>query len=188
MASTRVQRLTTSTVLVISLGLLQAAMISASQQSADSGTGFLKTKVDPGRAGVFVDGRYLGPAANFRIGRKYSLPAGEHEVRLSEPRYEEVTRRVTIRAGETTVLAERLRAIPLAKPPFGRVRVVGFAKYDAVYVNGRLYGHADEFSNFAQGLLLNPGEYVVKIESPERTLHEEKVRVTTDQVVVVRAK
>jgi len=37
-------------------------------------TAYLKTKVDPGRAGVFVDGKYVGPAANFKIGRKYALP------------------------------------------------------------------------------------------------------------------
>jgi hypothetical protein len=33
----------------------------------------------------------------------------------------------------------------------------------AVYVNGRFVGHVDEFSNFAQGLQLNPGTYEVKI-------------------------
>jgi hypothetical protein len=50
----------------------------------------LKTKVNPGRAGVFVDGKYLGPAANFRMARKYTLAEGEHEVRPTEPRYEDL--------------------------------------------------------------------------------------------------
>ena len=27
-------------------------------------TGRLKTEVEPGRAGVFIDGKYVGPAAN----------------------------------------------------------------------------------------------------------------------------
>ena len=62
------------------------------QQSA----GYLKTNVNPGRAGVFIDGKYVGPAANFRIGRKYAVAAGEHEVRLSEPRYEDVVKTVKI--------------------------------------------------------------------------------------------
>jgi hypothetical protein len=35
--------------------------------------------------------------------------------------------------------------------------------FAAVYVNGRYMGHVDEFSNFAQGLLLNPGTYEVRI-------------------------
>jgi hypothetical protein len=44
--------------------------------------GYLKTKVDPGRAGVFIDGKYVGPAGNFGVGRKYAVATGEHEVKL----------------------------------------------------------------------------------------------------------
>ena len=55
---------------------------------AQQSTGYLKTKVDPGRAGVFIDGKYVGPAGNFGVGRKYAVAAGEHEVKVSEPRYE----------------------------------------------------------------------------------------------------
>jgi hypothetical protein len=158
-------------------------------QRPDTSTGYLKTKVDPGRAGVFVDGQYKGPAANFRISRKFILPVGEHEIKLSDPRFEEVSRKVTIRAGETTILSERLRPLPIAKPPFGLLRTIDFDKYAAVYLNGRFYGHADEFSNFAQGLLLNPGEYSVSIvPAAGGAAHEEKVRIEADKVTVVRAK
>lgn len=162
---------------------------SGAQGPGGTRNGYLKTKVDPGRAGVFVDGKYVGPAANFRVSRKYALPEGEHEIRLSDPRYEEVDRKLSIRAGEVTSLSERLRPLPLAKPPFGRLRTIHFDKYAAVYVNGRFYGHADEFSNFAQALLLNPGEYAIRIVplagGPE---HAEKVKVESDKVTIVRAK
>ena len=67
---------------------------------AQQNSGYLKTKVDPGRAGVFIDGKYVGPAGNFGIGRKYTVAAGEHEVRLSEPRYEDVVKKVTIQPGK----------------------------------------------------------------------------------------
>jgi len=33
---------------------------------AQQNSGYLKTKVDPGRAGVFIDGKYVGPAGKFR--------------------------------------------------------------------------------------------------------------------------
>jgi hypothetical protein len=91
--------------------------------TAQNGGGFLETKVNPGRAGVFVDGKYLGPAANFRVARKYALAAGEHEVKLVEPRYEEFSTKVTITAGKTTVISETMKALPAAKPPFGRLRM-----------------------------------------------------------------
>lgn len=180
--------LATHAAAMLCLGVGLAADVAA-QSPGGGAQGYLKARVNPGRAGVFVDGKYLGPAANFKIARKYAVPAGEHEVELAEPRYEEVMKKVTIRAGETLVLTEQLKPVQLAQPPFGVLRIVGFSKFDAVYVNGKFYGHADEFSNFAQGLQLNPGEYAVRIDNAGGTpAHEEKVRVEADKVAMVKAK
>jgi hypothetical protein len=156
---------------------------------AQPNTGYLKTKVDPGRAGVFIDGKYIGPAGNFGVGRKYTVAAGEHEVRLSEPRYEDVVTKVTIQAGKTTNLAQTMKALPLAKPPFGLLRTVAPDKFAAVYVNGKFMGHAGEFNNSVQGLKLNPGAYAVKIVPVAGGEgHEEQVKIEADKVTVVQAK
>ncbi len=150
-------------------------------------TGYLKTKINPGRAGVFIDGKYVGPAENFRVGRKYALGAGEHEIRLSEPRYEEIVTKVTIQAGKTTKLAETMKALPPAKPPFGRLRTISPDKFAAVYVNGRFMGHAGEFNNSMQGLQLNPGDYTVKVVPVSGGEgHEEHVKIEADKVAIVR--
>jgi hypothetical protein len=155
---------------------------------AQESTGYLKTKVNPGRAGVFIDGKYVGPAENFRMGRKYAVPAGEHEIGLSEPRYESFATKVTIQAGKTTKLVETLKPLPPAKPPFGRLRTITKNKFDAVYLNGKFMGHAGEFNNSVQGLELNPGEYTVKVVPVgSDTGHEEKVQIAADKVTVVRA-
>lgn len=157
--------------------------------AAQSGQGYLKTKVSPGRAGVFVDGKYMGPAANFRFARKYALPAGEHEVRLSEPRYQDAVARIDIRDGKTTTLRQALKPLPPAKPPFGVLRTIYPEKYAAVYVNGKYMGHVDEFDNVSEGLKLNPGEYEVKIVPVAGGAgHDEKVRIEADKVTVVRSK
>lgn len=147
---------------ILSIGCL-LALLAGGPVAAQS-TGYLKTKVKPGRAGVFVDGKYIGPAANFGSSRKYALAPGEHEIRLVEPRYEAMTTKVRIEAGKTATLKQELKAVELAKPPFGTLRVIHPDKYAAVYINTHFAGHADEFNNFAQGLLLNPGEYEVKVE------------------------
>ncbi len=154
---------------------------------AQQGTAYLKTKVNPGRAGVFVDGKYLGPAANFRMARKYQVSPGEHEVKLVDPRFEEFSTKISFASGKTSTLKETLKPLPLAKPPFGRVRTVNADKFAAVYVNGKYFGHVDEFSNFSQGILLNPGEYEIRIEpvaggSPVT----QKVRVEADKTVIVK--
>ncbi len=126
-------------------------------------TGTLKVKTTTGRAGVFVDDKYVGPAANFGMSRGYALAPGDHTITLREPRYEVATGHVTVVAGKTVTFKQDLKALPVPKGPFGRLRTEGAEKYSAVYINGAYMGHEDEFDNFAQGLLLPPGHYLVKI-------------------------
>ncbi len=153
------------------------------------GTGYLKTKIHPGRAGVVVDGKYVGPAQNFGIARKYSVAAGEHEVRLSDPRCEDIVTKVTIQPGKTTKLNQALKELPAPKPPYGRIRTISANKFDSVYVNGKYMGHAGEFNNGVQGLLLNPGTYTVKIvPAGGGTGYEEQVKLDADKEVIVRVK
>jgi len=172
---------------VVSIFLLVFSLIALAQKGD---TGQLKTKVNPGRTGVFVDGKYLGPAANFRSARTYSLPAGEHELLLTEPRYKDFTTKITIQAGKTAVLERRMEPLPVPKPPFGRLRVVqsSSGKFGAVYLNGKYMGHIDEFSNFAQGLLINPGEYQLKIAVVGGGQdHEENITIKENQTTTVTA-
>jgi hypothetical protein len=149
--------------------------------------GYVKTTVNPTRAGVFIDGKYVGPAGNFGASRKYAVAPGEHEIRLAEPRYEEMTTKVTVQAGKTTTLSETMKALPLAKPPFGRLRTIDPPdKFTAVYVNGHFMGHAGEFNNSVQGLMLNPGTYQVKfvpVNGAETT--EQQVTIEADKTTMV---
>ncbi len=148
--------------------------------------GSLCVKANTGRAGVFVDGKYLGPAANFRVARTYAVPAGEHQLKLVDPRYEELNAKVNVMAGKKTTVRETLKELPPAKPPFGRIRTESSDKFAAVYVNDRYMGHADEFSNSAQGLLLNPGEYEVRIVPASGQPVVQKIKLEADKTVLVK--
>ncbi|MGA2133751.1 MAG: PEGA domain-containing protein [Bryobacteraceae bacterium] len=151
-------------------------------------TGTLKVKATTGRAGVFVDDKYIGPAANFGVTRSYAVEAGEHTITLREPRYEMATSHVTVVAKKTVTVKIDLKALPEPKGPFGRLRVAGAEKYAAVYVNGGYMGHADEFDNFAQGLLLPAGSYTVKIVSVSGApLVEQSVDLKANATVIVHA-
>lgn len=163
-----------------SLLLLAAVLCVYGQQD----TGYLKTKVRPSRAGVFIDGKYVGPAGNFAKARTYAVAPGEHEIRLSEPRYEDLVTKVSIEAGRTTKLDETMKPVPLAQPPFGLLRTISGDKFAPVYVNGKYMGHADEFNNPFQGLKLNPGEYLVKVGDGQ----EERIEIVQNQTTIVRAK
>jgi len=150
-------------------------------------TGTLKVKATTGRAGVFVDDKYVGPAANFGITRSYAVAAGDHTVTVREPRYESASTHVTVVARKTITVKLDMKALPEPKGPFGRLRTQGGDKYSAVYVNGAYMGHVDEFDNFAQGLLLPPGEYAVKIVSVNGApLADQKVVIKANETVMVR--
>ena len=152
------------TICLWTASLLIACAVRTPLAAQAKGDAYLKCDVNPGRTGVFVDGKYVGPAANFKIARKYALPAGPHEVKLVDPRYEEVTKMVTLVAGKTEVIAETMKPVTLAKGPFGILRTEYPDKFAADYVNDKFYGHSGEFDHGAQGLLLPPGKYTVRIE------------------------
>jgi hypothetical protein len=151
-------------------------------------TGTLKVKATTGRAGVFVDDKYMGPASNFGVTRSYQVAAGDHTITLREPRYETATAHVTVVAKKAVTVKVDLKSLPEPKGPFGKLRTPGGDKYSAVYVNGEYMGHVDEFDNFAQGLLLQPGEYVVKIVAVSGApVLEQKVELKANETVIVRA-
>jgi hypothetical protein len=151
--------------------------------------GTLKVRTNTGRAGVFVDGKYLGPAANFRSTRKYKLPVGEHELKLSDPRYEDYTTTVTITAGKTTFIKQTLKPAPTMNPPYGELRTQGPDKFAAVFVNDKFMGHVDEFDSAGQRQQLNAGDYTVKIVSPSGgPAYEEKVTIKINETTTVLAK
>jgi len=164
------------------IALLSAAGALTAQQG---GTAYLKTSVNPGRAGVFVDGKYLGPAGNFGIARKYALPAGQHQVKLVEPRYEELTTTVDLKAGQTTKLSETMKQLPPPKGPFGALRTTVPDKYAAVYINDKYYGHAGEYNNPVQALMLPVGEYTVRVEPPSGAPITQKIKIEEGKTVIV---
>lgn len=171
------------------LGALLLIPAAQTLMAQSSGSAYLKTKVDPGRAGVFVDGKYLGPAGNFGASRKYALTPGEHKVKLAEPRYEDVETTVTLTAGKTSELRQNMKRLPAPKGPFGTIRTeyqAGSSKFAAVYVNDHYMGHAGEFNNSVQGLKLPVGEYDLRLEPETGAPVKQHVKVEADKVVLVK--
>jgi hypothetical protein len=166
--------------------LLNGLFVSAQQ----GGNGYLKLKVHPGSAGVFVDGNYMGPAANFGIARKYAVAVGEHEIILKDSRYEDYSTKVNIEAGKTTTLSQSLQPVTPPSPPFGTLRIKGgSSKFDGVFLNGKFMGHLDEFNNFAQGMLITPGEYTLTVVSPGGKQElEEKIQIEEKKTTLIRVR
>jgi hypothetical protein len=90
---------------------------------------------------------------------------------------------VKIEVGKTATVSQTLQAAALASPPFGNLRIQGgSSKFDAVYVNDKFMGQIDEFNNLVQGLLLNPGEYTLKVVSPDGKQElEQKIKIEANK-------
>lgn len=162
------------------LGVCLAIFVgSVSLPAQEGGVGRLEFRVKPYAAGVFIDGKYQGPATRFGWWIWFALPAGEHEVTLKDPRYHDFSTKVTIVAGQATIIKESMRPLPPPHPPYGTLRIQGGSSgYNAVYLNGRFMGHVDEFNNVFQGLMTNPGEYALTVVSiPGETELNEKVKL-----------
>ena len=159
---------------------------SATLMGQSNDSAYLKIRTNTGRTGVFVDGKYVGPVANFRSVRKYAVAPGKHEIKLSEPRFEEAVVTQEFQAGKTTVVRQILKPLPLANPPFGVLRVKSPDKFAAVYVNEKFYGHAGEFNNATQGILLPPGDYNVRVEPLSRSPVSQKVQIQAEKTVIVK--
>jgi hypothetical protein len=154
--------------------------------AAQKDTGYLMVSAHPHRTAVFVDNKYFGPAANFGMARKYLITPGMHEIELKESLSEDYVTTVTIVAGKTTKISETMKPLERPKPPFGMLKIEGFDKYAAVYVDGRFVGHKDEFDNGVQGLLLNPGSYEIRVEPTNGdSPMTEKVTIEVNKVSTV---
>lgn len=172
---------------IVTLALLAFALPLAFAKDAPT-TGTLKVHAIPDHAGVYVDGKHLGPAANFGMTRKYTVAVGDHELKISDPRYEDLTQKITISAGKTTNIEAKLKALDMPKPPYGHLRVTGADKYAEVYLTGKYMGHAGEFNNPFQKLSVPPGSYDLKVVSPAGKAYEEKITLTADKTTVVKVK
>ena len=159
----------------IMLAMFTAAPQVAGQQSA---TGWLALNVNPRTAGVFVDDGYLGPAS----AGPYKVKAGERKVRIEDPRYEVFVQKISILPDRQNPLAGDLK--PLAPPtgPFGELRVRCSDKYAAVYLNDKYVAYVSEINSVFKSLLVNPGEYWVRIEPLSDIAHEEKVTIEANKL------
>lgn len=153
---------------------------------AADGDAKLRIRSSPRGAGLFVDGKYVGPAGRFTVPESYVLEPGSHEVTLKDPRYEDFSTRVDVVAGKTTKISAKMKKKEDPKGPFGRLRLKGgeadsfwsVASGDigAIYLNGLFVGHVDELNDVGGGLLVPAGTYELKVVSQ---VHGEFTRTVT---------
>jgi hypothetical protein len=179
----------------IRAALVAAASLLATAAFAAKDTGYVKAHGNPGDAGVFINGKYVGPATRFTVAEKYPAPVGEVEVSIKDPRCEDFTTKVTVKPGKTAKVHYKLKRREPAKPPFGMLRLgggepesfmsVAAGDTGAIYLNDHFYGYVDELNNKGTGILLNPGTYDLRIDSSVYGEIRQKVTITANKTTIV---
>ena len=116
----------------------------------------IRVRSGPRGAGLFVDGKYVGPAGRFSVPEKYPIEPGSHEITLKDPRYEDFKATINATAGKTTKLSAKMKKNNI-QGPFGRLRLKGgesesfwsvaAGDIGPVYLNGAFMGHVDELND-----------------------------------------
>jgi len=192
---TQHQNSTTRTRKLHRILLFAALGFMALQGASAQETGRIKAHGKPGDAGVFINGQYVGPAVRFTVPETYPAAAGEVEVTIKDPRYEDFTTKVTVRPKKTTKIKYALKKLPEPQPPFGRFRLgggepesfisVAAGDTGAVYINDKFFGYVDELNNPGGGLLLPPGTYDLHVVSPLFGDIRQKITIEANKVTVV---
>jgi len=157
--------------------------------------GYIKARGRPTGAGLFVDGKYIGPAGRFTVPEKYRVAIGEHEIALKDPRYEDFSAKVTVRPNKTSKVGYKMKKLEPPKGPFGRLRFGGDGSESfisvtagdtgAIYINDKYWGFIDELNNAGGGMLLPPGEYNVRAETNNFGVITQTVKIEANKVTVI---
>lgn len=164
-----------------------AAVLSTASASAAEEVGFLRTRIDPSVAGVFVDKEYQGTAAMFAFKeRAIKLKPGSYSVEIVDPRYKTIVANVSITAGQYTVIRKSMQPAAVETDgPFGELVTSGFGN-GAIYLNGKYYANTLEAGSSVRTLLLIPGTYKLKIVPVEgEAVREEEIKINADETLVL---
>jgi hypothetical protein len=167
------------------IALLAAA--GAASLHAQDKVGYLRTRISPREAGVFVDGKYYGTAAMFgHRERMIELSPGMHVVEIKDPRHKTLKVEAKMEAGKTTTIRQYMEPLG-AKPqgPLGELTTQGFGNA-AIYIDGEYYANTLELQNPAYSLLLKPGDYDLKIVPVDgEVVRQEKITIKPDETLVI---
>ena len=162
----------------LSVAVLMGAMLAA--QMPDK-FGYVQTSVTPATAGVFVDGKYMGPASLYADkARAIKVAVGNHRVEIVDPYHATLVSDFQIADGQYNEIKQAMK--PNGKAPKNKVSGVlteGFGEA-AVYIDDAYFGHA------GRTIDVKPGKFMLKVTSMDGTiLRELKVELRNRETLVL---
>ena len=135
------------------------------------------------KAGVWVDGQYLGYVQELKGSKRILLLPGEHEVTIRQGGYLDFSQKVVLQPAEKQILHVTLQKDPRVQLPTvtAEVKLAITPERAAVFVDNVYVGHVDEFNGVGQALLVAPGKHHFKISLPGYQTFESEVTLTANQ-------
>lgn len=161
--------------------ILAAIMAPALLAQSPDKYGFVQTNVKPAEAGVFVDGKYMGPSSLFsEKGRAIRVRVGTHRVEIVAPYHHTIVADFQLAENQYHDISRTMK--PTGKAPKKKVSAIiteGFGEA-AVYVDNEYFGHA------GRELRVKPGKFMLKISGMDGTiLRELKVELANRETLVL---
>lgn len=151
---------------LLALLFLGVAATHAQQDQATGEVRFTAASKDELDAGVWIDGKYQGYVKEFKGKKQLLLPPGDHEISLRQDGYMDITKTVTVTAGQVQMVNVSLVPNPKAIYPGAdraELRLDIRPKNAAVFVDGLYVGHGSDFGGRFHSLLVSPAKHQLKV-------------------------
>jgi hypothetical protein len=169
--------------LLLTLCLCAAAALASAQSKVMGEVKFEGASKVERDSGVWVDGQYVGFLKELHGDKKVMLLPGEHEVAVKQSGYDDFVTKVVVEPGQAQTIQVAMHLSPRATQP----DVTSTLKLDvqpgraAVFLDGKLVGHASEFGGSFHSMLISPGKHTVKVELPGYRTFETEVNLLAGQ-------
>jgi len=151
---------------VLALALLGIAGAHAQQSQATGEVGFTAASKDELDAGVWIDGKYAGFVKELKGNKELSLAAGDHEISIRQDGYQDLTKTITVTAGQAQTVNVSLVPNPKAIYPGANraeLRLDIRPKNAAVFIDNLYVGHGSDFGGRFHSLLVSPAKHQLKV-------------------------
>src|ERR1700756_4118331 len=154
--------------LLLTILLTAGASVWASDNQVLAELRFVAHNGAEKKAGVWVDGQYVGFVKELNGDKKMLLLPGKHEIVVRQSWYKDYVDDAVLEPGEThlVVLTLTKDAPTPKKPPPGKLKTAATPERAAVFVDEQFAGHVDEFDGVGKAMLLTPGKHRVRVALP----------------------
>jgi hypothetical protein len=120
------------------------------------------------KAGVWIDGQYVGFVQELNGEKKLMLLPGKHDILVRQAWYKDYAEQIVLEPGEVHKVSVRMikDGQPAASSATGELKISASPARAAVFVDEQFAGHVDEFDGVGKAMLLTPGQHHVRIALP----------------------